>query len=115
MTTIQLLTGSALVALSLVAVMPAHAQSSSVEITRAEYGDAKWPFTIDTGTLRCTNGAVTLEHKGLRYPLNGTARMVMKQQPKLGFRDSKEILKPGGSLLALIERGLSLCKKGGAQ
>ena len=42
-------------------------------ISHAEMGD-KWPFTVETGELRCDRDRVTFITGGVTYALNGTAR-----------------------------------------
>lgn len=43
------------------------------EVTAADYGDA-WPFTVDSGTIRCIDDSVVFVTGGTVYAINGIAR-----------------------------------------
>lgn len=85
-----------------------------ITVSRSEYGDT-WPFTIERGTLRCTDShqsvnrpLVTLDSgDGIEYGLNGAAR-------GFGFPDGMKMLKAGmtgADVQPFIDRGLTLCTK----
>lgn len=68
-----------------------------------------WPFTVQSGELRCVNNAVTFTGDGVRYALNGTAQ-------DQGFPpvDAIWAADPSGvglsvSLQTAITDGLALC------
>ena len=82
-------------------------------VEASRYGD-RWPFTVQSGILRCTRGEgvlasrlfVTFEGGGIRYGLNGAARGVG------GFEDGQRIQKSGTHGVdrqAFIDLGLTLC------
>lgn len=88
------------------------------EVARADLG-AKWPFTVESGTLRCELGSVTFTTGSKTYALNGTAR---DERAKRGWLEAEAILAEDPALVAigdggyskmstqpLIDRGLTLC------
>lgn len=88
------------------------ASPAGIPVSAAQSGEA-WPFTIASGTLRCSAERyksprllVTLDTgDGIEYGLNGTAR-------QFGFPDGMKILKhgkTGADLQPFITRGLMLC------
>lgn len=94
----------------LVSAVACASPDDGIRITATEYGP-RWPFTLESGTLRCqkdrTRQYVTFDDgQGVQYGLNGAAR-------GLGFPDGLTILKPGktgADLQPFIDRGLTLCQ-----
>lgn len=83
---------------------------SGVTISKADFGKA-WPFTVPDGILRCKDGvAITFEHGGTKYAVNGSAK-------SLGFADIAPIWAddpsplggPKKDLGPINERGQKLC------
>ena len=75
---------------------------------------AKWPFTVESGTLKCDGkagvGDVTFETSGKVYAVNGTARSRGKGADAFAIlaKDATGVAK--GDLIAVIAQGLALCK-----
>lgn len=99
-------------------LLSACSSSTPGEVTRADFG-AKWPFTVDGGTLRCERGSVTFTAAGKTYALNGTAR---GERAKRGWLEADAILADDPALVRigdggytkmstqpLIDRGLQIC------
>jgi hypothetical protein len=81
-------------------------------VTKADYGE-KWPFTVDSGLLRCIGPRqeIIFVANGETYALNGTA----KSNPKYAdirpiWRDDPSIQGVKISVQPLIFAGLDLCK-----
>jgi len=86
-------------------------------VTSTEYGD-KWPYTIPEGRLSCTSNVVagyqkqyiTIEHAGVTYAINGSARSSGRYQPlEKIWRDNPAY--PGSKIPdpGIIQKGLRLC------
>ena|SRR5437660_8134727 len=81
---------------------------SSVQVTRADFGDA-WPLTVDGGTLACEGaGAVTFTVGGTTYAVNGMASG-NGQWPDIDPIWAKGSDTPKKDIGPLIDRGLQLC------
>jgi hypothetical protein len=79
-------------------------------VSRGSYGEG-WPFTVDSGILKCVDGAVTFESADVVYALNGTARA---RDAGIDIDDSEiwqdDPAIPGAKLsLDIISDGLILC------
>lgn len=114
-------------ALVLVTVLPALVAGCSQDdpvgpgpthvVHRADFG-AKWPLTVDSGTLRCQGeadyGAVTLQTDGKVYALN-----VPASSQKLGrpvneiWADDPEAPGSKKEIGLLVAEGLELCERSG--
>ena len=90
--------------------------NQSEKITRDSF-DGTWPFTVDSGTLRCDGsggfGSVTFEAERTVYAINGVAtqrgdgedvRPIWKDNPDLSSGGPKV------SIGDVINEGLALCK-----
>lgn len=78
-------------------------------VKRSDYGD-KWPLTIDGGTLRCSEGAVTLETPEKTYALNPEAQSrALGESLAPVWAPNPAIEGARMSTGALIESGLALC------
>lgn len=82
-------------------------------ITKAEYG-TKWPFTVESGTLKCVDGSVIFTANGKTYGVNGASK-------SHGYADIEEIwavdssLSDGNSKIRMdigivLADGVNLCK-----
>jgi hypothetical protein len=112
-----------LFALWLVALPAVLVAQDRVTVTSKQFGD-KWPLTVPSVTLRCIGragtGSVVIDvpSKGT-FALNGTARMQMKKDRSLRWKEVGEIQRPDPtfpkdlkvSVAPLIERGLTLCRR----
>jgi uncharacterized protein DUF2511 len=80
-------------------------------IQRSDLGD-KWPFTVESGTVRCLTGTrIVFVTGGLVYAVNGTARG-SKQYLDVAtiWKDNPEIAGAKMDVGPIIALGLSLCK-----
>jgi hypothetical protein len=83
-----------------------------VPVGRADF--AEWPFSVDTGTLRCEEGgAVIFESGGVSYFLNGPAREAGYTMPWAIWEDSDDPAEAAvgmkKSSVELLDRGEALC------
>ncbi|NLT53572.1 MAG: DUF2511 domain-containing protein [Actinomycetales bacterium] len=93
---------------------PVNEDAPGREISKSVFGD-QWPLTVDSGRLRCEgpqyHGAVTFEHEGKVYALNGPATV-----GKLGRSVSPiwadDPTAPGTkkALGPLVAEGLKFCR-----
>ncbi|NMG64887.1 hypothetical protein GPA19_08005 [Azoarcus indigens] len=81
----------------------------------AEDIGAAWPLTIQGGRFGCGEAsALLLEHGGVVYALNGTARGRIKNNPD--WRDIDAVWdkqRQGGNIGEVISRGIEACKQAG--
>jgi hypothetical protein len=81
-------------------------------ITEAAFGE-DWPFVFSSGVLRCEgsggSGMVTFEaYNGVTYAVNGWAK---GQAARRGWNDDVfSIVKDGGNVGPIIQRGLQDCR-----
>lgn len=84
-------------------------EDGGLAVSREGYGEA-WPLTVNEGTLRCDDGAVTLESSGKTYALNADA-----QERQLGVAlapvwvPNPNVEGARMSIATLIANGLALC------
>jgi hypothetical protein len=98
------------------AVVPkasADPQPGGRPVVRADLG-AKWPLTIDGGTLHCTgsptSGAVTLYADGITYALNLQAQGDGYAQPGPIWADDTANTGMKLPMGPLVEEGMKLCR-----
>jgi hypothetical protein len=79
--------------------------------------DGTWPFTVDSGTLRCDGsegfGSVTFEADGTVYAINGVARQRGDgEDVRPIWKDNPDPIAGGPkvSIGDVINEGLALCK-----
>jgi hypothetical protein len=89
---------------------PTSARASNEHfMSRADYGKG-WPLTVESGTLRCDNDAVTFETDSLTYGVNGTA--LTKGLPRIDpiWAPNPEVKGLKIDIGPLIDEGLALCE-----
>jgi glucose/arabinose dehydrogenase len=88
---------------------PTEASADPGLITAAEFGDA-WPFTVESGTLRCIAGqAVVFEANGIVYAVNGVAESQGFANVEAIWRDDPAVEGLKVNIGPIIERGRTLC------
>jgi hypothetical protein len=85
----------------------------TLRVERNDYGK-RWPLTVDSGVLRCTDGAVTLQTEdGKVYALNAPARRAeLGRQVAEVWADDPEAPGSKKEIGLLVAAGLSLCRQG---
>lgn len=84
------------------------------EVTATDYGDA-WPFTVDSGTIRCIDDSVVFVTSGTIYAVNGFARTRMEAEGWTDITESDiwaanpEIPGTKINIGPIIDDGLALC------
>jgi len=80
-------------------------------VSRPDIGDAWWPLLVESGTLRCDDGAVTLEVDGTTYAVNATARALGLGEDLDPIWADEDSLHCGlkKSIAPLVSLGLALC------
>jgi hypothetical protein len=76
-------------------------------ISSAESG-AEWPFTVESGEVRCEDGASALfdGDDGETYALNGIAK---GQAARRGWREWEEIYNERGDIQVVLQAALRIC------
>lgn len=72
-----------------------------------------WPFTVDSGVLRCNAGAITFESGGVTYAVNGTAMGRIDANGWVDvdaiWADNPDGLTPKINMAPVISAGSALC------
>lgn len=74
------------------------------EISKKDYG-ADWPFTVNSGTLKCISYSVIFIANGKSYAVNGAAQNVAQRE---GYLDMTEIWAPDSLIMKkLMDSGFT--------
>jgi len=103
----------------------AHANDRTV--SRSQFGD-EWPFTVEEGTLRCSDNEVTFSTNGVQYAVNGSAKSAGYASMDTIWQPNTELIQEMADAMGMtleeamkeftfkisvgpvIESGLELCK-----
>lgn len=121
--TADLLLGLGVFVLAALACSGGTPASANNVVTKADYGDEKWPFIVDKVELRCEPTVdprrqyVTLRANGKEYWLNGTAKGTGQYAnlEEIWRTNPDPVMASAGARIALpsdlIQRGLRLCER----
>lgn len=101
-----------LIALLTLAFPTAALADGSGRMAKASYGK-RWPLTVTSGTVHCSNIAITFTAGGTTYAVNGIALSRFPHMPQIARiwkRDPNNLLPNARiDLGPIIDRGLKLC------
>lgn len=96
--------------LLLIPVLIAGCKSKSVEISRDQYGN-RWPFSVDSGKIKCIDGSVVFEANSYEYGVNGTSKMRGYNKIEDIWLDDPNLPGTGMDIGFVLEIGNNLCDK----